>query len=314
MAQLWAGQPRKHGSIPGGEERHLSPSECPDRLWASLIPLFKWCWGLLWGAKQAGHESIAHRHLLPTLTLILLTWRIWWAPNNANKWQMGFNSTFKRLKRNRAVLPPATYLRGMHKDDFIFSYKWGPAAIGGPLAVKHRSRQCLLGDISNWLTGFCSCIDAVSAKCRHRLHESNETWQEVEWQVTGLWARSPKRSRIEESWPIFTEASIFSVYLRTACLTTRSSDIVVSVVSSLWAGRSGVRFQAEVGDCLLKTYKPSLKPTHLPTPWVSGAVSSGVKRPRREVNHSALSSAEARNEWSYFSAPPVCLHGVDKYL
>jgi cytochrome b561 len=24
------------------------------------------------------------------LTLILLTWRIWWAPNNASKWQMGF--------------------------------------------------------------------------------------------------------------------------------------------------------------------------------------------------------------------------------
>jgi hypothetical protein len=31
------------------------------------------------------------------LTLILLTWRIWWAPNNASKWQMGFNSTFKVL-------------------------------------------------------------------------------------------------------------------------------------------------------------------------------------------------------------------------
>jgi len=29
------------------------------------------------------------------LTLILLTWRIWWAPNNASKWQMGFNSAFK---------------------------------------------------------------------------------------------------------------------------------------------------------------------------------------------------------------------------
>jgi len=28
------------------------------------------------------------------LTLILLTWRIWWAPNNASKWQRGFNSTF----------------------------------------------------------------------------------------------------------------------------------------------------------------------------------------------------------------------------
>ena len=34
--------------------------------------------------------------LLP-LTLILLTWRKWWAPNNASKWQMGFNSAFKGL-------------------------------------------------------------------------------------------------------------------------------------------------------------------------------------------------------------------------
>jgi hypothetical protein len=31
------------------------------------------------------------------LTLILLTWRIWWAPNNASKWQIGFNSAFKGL-------------------------------------------------------------------------------------------------------------------------------------------------------------------------------------------------------------------------
>ena len=31
------------------------------------------------------------------LTLILLTWKIRWAPNNASKWQMGFNSGFKGL-------------------------------------------------------------------------------------------------------------------------------------------------------------------------------------------------------------------------
>jgi len=24
------------------------------------------------------------------LTLILLMWRIWWAPNSASRWQMGF--------------------------------------------------------------------------------------------------------------------------------------------------------------------------------------------------------------------------------
>ena len=33
----------------------------------------------------------------PTLTLILLMWRIGWAPNNASRWQMGFNSAFKGL-------------------------------------------------------------------------------------------------------------------------------------------------------------------------------------------------------------------------
>jgi len=25
----------------------------------------------------------------PYLTVTLLTWRIWWAPNNASKWQIG---------------------------------------------------------------------------------------------------------------------------------------------------------------------------------------------------------------------------------
>jgi hypothetical protein len=35
--------------------------------------------------------------LLTDLILILLTWSIEWAPNNASKWQMGFNSAFKGL-------------------------------------------------------------------------------------------------------------------------------------------------------------------------------------------------------------------------
>jgi len=32
------------------------------------------------------------------LTLTLLMWRIWWTPNNASRWQMGFNSAFKGLR------------------------------------------------------------------------------------------------------------------------------------------------------------------------------------------------------------------------
>jgi len=41
---------------------------------------------------------------VPELTLILLTWRIWWAPNNASKWQMGFNSAFKGLMYHNPAL------------------------------------------------------------------------------------------------------------------------------------------------------------------------------------------------------------------
>jgi len=39
----------------------------------------------------------AFKGLKCPLTLILLMWRIWWAPNNASRWQMGFNSAFKGL-------------------------------------------------------------------------------------------------------------------------------------------------------------------------------------------------------------------------
>jgi hypothetical protein len=36
-----------------------------------------------------------------SLNLILVTWKIWWAFNNAGRWQMGFNSAFKMLNNRR---------------------------------------------------------------------------------------------------------------------------------------------------------------------------------------------------------------------
>jgi len=36
------------------------------------------------------------------LTFILLTWRKWWAPNNASRQQMGFNSGFKELRLEKS--------------------------------------------------------------------------------------------------------------------------------------------------------------------------------------------------------------------
>jgi len=42
------------------------------------------------------------------LTLILLMWSIGWAPNNASKWQMGFNSVFKGLITKVIILKSCT--------------------------------------------------------------------------------------------------------------------------------------------------------------------------------------------------------------
>jgi hypothetical protein len=36
-----------------------------------------------------------------------------------------------------------------------------------------------------------------------------------------------------------------------------------------------------------------------------------VKWPGRDVNYSSLSTAKDKNEWSYASSPPACLHGMD---
>jgi len=49
-------------------------------------------------ASVTGH--VQKLQITITLTLTLLTWRIWWAPNNASRWQMGFNSAFKGLTGN----------------------------------------------------------------------------------------------------------------------------------------------------------------------------------------------------------------------
>ena len=47
--------------------------------------------------------AIKNRFIACRLTLILLKWWIWWALNNAGKWQMGFNSAFKGLNTAQHV-------------------------------------------------------------------------------------------------------------------------------------------------------------------------------------------------------------------
>jgi len=54
-----------------------------------------------YSSGASGWRSLVkqEKHTLYSLTLILLTWRIWWAPNNASRWQMGFNLVFKGLSK-----------------------------------------------------------------------------------------------------------------------------------------------------------------------------------------------------------------------
>ena len=79
----------------------LSPAfqeECEERVWnksAKLqVPLVKF-------TLVFTEEMIQLLTIMSCLTLILLTWRKWWTPNNASKWQMGFNLAFKGLIQSK---------------------------------------------------------------------------------------------------------------------------------------------------------------------------------------------------------------------
>jgi hypothetical protein len=50
--------------------------------------------------------------------------------------------------------------------------------------------------------------------------------------------------------------------------------------------------------------RPVLGPKQLPIEWVQGAHSSGVKRPGREADHSAPTSANVKKTCIYTSTPP----------
>jgi hypothetical protein len=52
-----------------------------------------------------------------------------------------------------------------------------------------------------------------------------------------------------------------------------------------------------------KSSRPALRSTQTPIQWVPGALSPGVKRQGREVDHSPPTSAEVKKMWIYTSTP-----------
>ena len=99
--------------------------------------------------------ALAHiftRNYLHLLTLILLTWRIWWAPNDANKWQMGFNSAFK-----------GTIFVGCSRNkDRIRSKYWPDREDGSGLLV--LKTQTSLSDVlfmHKWILGYTAPFEIM---------------------------------------------------------------------------------------------------------------------------------------------------------
>jgi len=73
-------------------------------LFQGLTPIPLFCYSpIMWQYIIAALYRVLQQHF-SLLTLTLLTWRIGWAPNNASRWQMGFNSAFKGLIKEMKLL------------------------------------------------------------------------------------------------------------------------------------------------------------------------------------------------------------------
>jgi hypothetical protein len=85
-----------------------------------------------------------------------------------------------------------------------------------------------------------------------------------------------------------------------------------SYILRLWAtGWIGVRVPAGVGIFpFIIASRPVLGPTQPPIQWVPGALSLGIKRPRREAYHSLPSSAEVKECVELYLHSPTSSHGV----
>jgi len=89
------------------------------------------------------------------LTLILLTWRIGRAPNNANKWQMRFNSAFKGL-----IFPVAVFSIKLGKmlllllDGYLVA--WNDSRLSELVVVAVHLAACCISVWYSWI--FSSCL------------------------------------------------------------------------------------------------------------------------------------------------------------
>ena len=96
------------------------------------------------------------------LTLILLTWKIWWAPNNARKWQMGFMLAFKSLKYNGLQWVLVQNILLFHRQWYQY---WSLTDLNVLSSRPNAAFQRVSGEYSHFLFG-CTGIEVPRKEWR----------------------------------------------------------------------------------------------------------------------------------------------------
>jgi hypothetical protein len=97
---------------------------------------------------------------------------------------------------------------------------------------------------------------------------------------------------------VIWKLSVKIFYLLSSCA-ARSRDSAVGIATSYGLDDRGIGVRVPVGSRIFT----SLRSTQPPVQWVTGALSPGVKRLGREVDHSPPTSAEVKKMWIYTSTP-----------
>jgi hypothetical protein len=86
-----------------------------------------------------------------------------------------------------------------------------------------------------------------------------------------------------------------------SCLIGRSRSGRAGIATGYGAGRPRGGISSPGGDKNFHFFMSSrpAQATQPPIQWVPGALSQGVKRPRREADHSHPASAEVKKTWIY---------------
>ena len=95
------------------------------------------------------------------LTLNMLTWRIWWDPNNTSKWHMGINSAFKALILSHFI-KCWTFVSRCCVEEYCYMYQLTCLAVWRTVnstvtssSFNTRRKKCIIFWISNQVNLHC---------------------------------------------------------------------------------------------------------------------------------------------------------------